>query len=72
MTTHTGLGLGVYSAFRNDVQADDAFEGPAATGVGMHHLVTVWLDGSMSSSINHVLNATGSAVNPGNRKATLN
>jgi hypothetical protein len=72
VTTHTGLGLGVYSAFRNDVQADDAFEGPAATGVGMHHLVTVWLDGSMSSSINHVLNATGSAVNPGNRKATLN
>ncbi len=72
VTTHTGLGLGVYSAFRNGVQADDAFEGPTAAGVGLHHLVTVWLDGDTSSAINHVLNATGAAVNQGNRKATIN
>jgi len=72
VTTHTGLGLGVYSAFRNAVQADDAFEGPAATGVSLHHLVTVWLDGSSSSSIHHVLNTTGNAVNQGNRTATVN
>jgi hypothetical protein len=34
-------------------------------------MVTVWLNGVTGSSINHVLNTTGPAVNMGNRKATL-
>lgn len=72
VTTHSALGLGVYCAFRQPVVADDAFEAPTAAGVGLHHLVTVWLDGAAGSSINHVLNATGGAVMSSSGKATVN
>jgi hypothetical protein len=72
VTTHTALGLGVYCAFRQPVAADDAFEAPTAPGVSLHHLVTVWLDGSAGSAINHVLNGTGNAVMSSGGKATLN
>jgi hypothetical protein len=72
VTTHSALGLGVYCAFRQPVVADDAFEAPTAAGVGLHHLVTVWLDGAAGSSINHVLNGTGGAVMSSGGKATIN
>jgi hypothetical protein len=71
VTSHTALGLGVYCAFDQAVMADAAFEAPAAPGVALHHLVTFWLSGATGSAISHVLNATGSAVNQGSRKATL-
>jgi hypothetical protein len=72
VTSHTALGLGVYSAFRNVILADDGFEAPTAAGVSLHHLVTVWLNSTPGSGINHVLNAAGNAVGSSNPKATIN
>jgi hypothetical protein len=69
VTAHQALGLGVYSAFRATVVADAALEAPVAPGVGLHHLVTVWLNGAAGSAINHILNATGAAANQTNRRA---
>jgi hypothetical protein len=72
VTSHTALGMGVYCAFRQPVEADDAFEAPTASAVALHHLVTVWLDGAAGSAINHVLNGTGGSVNSAGGKATIN
>jgi hypothetical protein len=62
VTTHHAEGLGVYSVFTNDVQADDAIETATATGVVMHHMVTVSL---ASGSIQHIVNGTGGTVAQG-------
>jgi hypothetical protein len=59
VTTHTGLGLGVYSVFTNAVTAENAIETPTATGVSMHHMVTVSL---AAGSITHIINDTGASV----------
>jgi hypothetical protein len=72
VTSHTGLGLGVYSAFRQVILADDGFEAPTAAGISLHHLITVWLNSTPGSGISHVLNATGNAVGSSNSKATIN
>ncbi len=72
VTSHTGLGLGVYSAFRQVITAADGFEAPTAAGVSLHHLVTVWLNSTPGSGITHVLNATGNAVGSSNSTATIN
>jgi hypothetical protein len=71
VTTHSAWGLGVYSAFRQNVSADDAFETPTATGVVMNHLVTVWLNGVATTAITHVINGLGAAATMANRKSTL-
>jgi hypothetical protein len=71
--THEAWGMGVYSAFRLDnVVAENALETPTAAGVALHHLVTVWLNGKPTTSINHVLNGTGAAATMTNRKVTAN
>jgi hypothetical protein len=72
VTTHTALGLGVYSAFRHVIMASSGFEAPTATGVSMQHLVTVWLNSTVGSGINHVLNDTGNAASSTSPIATLN
>jgi hypothetical protein len=42
VTTHTGLGIGVYCNFYNAVQLDNAIETPPnAPGVNMQHLIIV-------------------------------
>ena len=63
VTSHTGQGIGVYSNFTNAVQLENAIETPTGTGIAMNHLVTVWLNGSTSSSINHIINGTGNTAN---------
>ena len=62
VTTHTGKGLGVYSNFLTDVQLDNAIETPTGSGIQMEHMVTIWLNGTPGSSINHIINGTGDAV----------
>jgi hypothetical protein len=64
VTSHTALGLGVYSVFQNDVTAVNAIESPSAGGVSMHHMVTVSL---ASGSISHIVNGTGGGVGNGNQ-----
>jgi hypothetical protein len=63
VTTHQAEGLGVYSAFDNNVSADDAFESPSAAGVALHHMVIVSL---RSGSISSIVNGTGAGVGNGN------
>jgi hypothetical protein len=60
VTSHLGMGMGIYCNFNNLVQLENAIKSPA--NVAMHHLVTVWLSGAAGSSINHIINGTGPAV----------
>ncbi|MGD0527803.1 MAG: hypothetical protein ABSE49_21900 [Polyangiaceae bacterium] len=62
VTTHTAGGLGVYSVFDNDVTAANAIETPTASGVSLHHMVTVSL---AAGSITHIVNGTGGTVGNG-------
>jgi len=63
VTSHDGWGIGVYCFFTNGVQLDNAIETPTGTSITMSHLVTVFLGGNPASSINHIINGTGAAVN---------
>jgi hypothetical protein len=67
VTSHTGKGMGVYCNFTNPVALENAFETPTGTGITMNHLVTVWLNGSASSFINHIINETGAAATESSR-----
>ncbi len=62
VTTHMAEGLGVYSVFDNAVTADDGIEAPMASGVSMHHMVTVSL---AAGSISHIIDGTGGSVGNG-------
>lgn len=62
VTSHHAQGLGVYSVFSNWVQEDNAIETPSASGVSMHHMVTVSLS---SGAIQHIINGTGDTVSQG-------
>ncbi|HVU50406.1 MAG TPA: hypothetical protein VHL80_06950, partial [Polyangia bacterium] len=72
VTSHEAWGVGVYSAFRQAVVADDAVETPAPLAASMHHLVTVWLNGMATTAINHVINGTGAAATTANRTSKAN
>jgi hypothetical protein len=73
VTAHEAWGLGVYCAFRQEnVVAENAFEAPTALVPSLHHLVTVWLNGKTTTSINHVVNGMGVAATMANRKVTAN
>ena len=64
VTSHDGWGIGVYCFFANPVQLDNAIETPTGAGITMNHLVTVFLgSANAASSINHIINGTGAAVN---------
>jgi len=65
VTTHQGLGIGVYSVFDNPVTADNAIETPTAPGISMHHLVTVGIRGT----ITNIINGTGGSAGKGNQFA---
>jgi hypothetical protein len=62
VSTHHAEGLGVYSVFDNPVQEDDAIETPTASGVVMHHMVTVSL---AAGAIEHIIDGTGGTVSQG-------
>jgi hypothetical protein len=72
VTTHEAWGVGVYSAFRQNVVADDAIETPAPLAASMHHLVTVWLNGMPTTAINHVIDGTGAAATMASRTSKTN
>jgi hypothetical protein len=59
--THEAWGLGVYCAFRNGVNADNAIETSTAAGVTFHNIVTISLGGSQGT-INNTINGTGGAA----------
>jgi hypothetical protein len=73
VTSHEAWGVGVYCVFYHaPVPVDDAIETPVALEQNMHHIVTFWLNGNKESSIRHIINDKGDAVNVSNRKAVIN
>jgi chitodextrinase len=63
VSTHEAWGLGVYSYFRDAaVKLNSAIEAPNASGVQIHHMTTIWLNGVAGSEITHVVNNTGGRV----------
>jgi hypothetical protein len=66
VTSHSGQGIGVYCNFYNSVQLGNAIEAPTGADVDMHHLITVWLNGAVGSSIDHIINGMGAAVSNSN------
>jgi hypothetical protein len=67
VTTHEAWGLGIYTAFRNPVSADNAIETPKVPGVKMHHMVTVKLGGRGAGGASNVINGQGG----GGQRATV-
>ncbi len=69
--THEGWGLGSYSFFNvgPDIHAARAFEVPDTSGVKLHDILTVFLNGN--GGIDHVVNDTGAAVNNTNQVTNL-
>lgn len=65
VTTHTAYGLGIYSFFNQGVSIaeENAVIVPVRTGVAIHDVGTVWLNGS--GQITHVINGIGATVNSG-------
>jgi hypothetical protein len=67
VTSHEAWGVGIYSAFRQNVVSDNAIETPTALVGSMHHLVTVWLNGVATTAISHIIDGTGAAATMANR-----
>jgi hypothetical protein len=63
--THQAWGLGIYSYFDQGINIveDNAMTVPETSGMAIHDVGTVWLNGS--GSITHVIDGTGAAVNSG-------
>ncbi|ATB42129.1 hypothetical protein CYFUS_007606 [Cystobacter fuscus] len=63
VTSHEAWGVGVYSYFRDAaVKSENAIEVPNVTGVKIHHMTTIWLNGTAGSEITHVINGQGGRV----------
>jgi hypothetical protein len=66
VSTHEAWGVGVYSYFRDSVtKLENAIEVPNVTGVKIHHMTTIWLNGLVGSEITHIINGTGARVYAG-------
>ncbi|MBB5344390.1 coagulation factor 5/8 type domain-containing protein [Tunturibacter empetritectus] len=65
-TTHQAYGLGIYSFFNQGINIieDNAMTVPNASGVAIHDVGTIWLNGS--GQITHVINGQGATVNSSN------
>ena len=63
VTSHEAWGLGIYSYFRDSAtKLENAIEVPNVTGVKLHHMTTIWLNGVAGSEITHIINGTGGRV----------
>ena len=71
VATHEAWGLGSYSFFNAGapIHAARAFEVPITSGVMLHDILTVFLNGS--GGIDHVINDTGAAVDATNQVVNL-
>jgi hypothetical protein len=71
VATHEAWGLGSYSFFNTGapIHAARAFEVPNTSGVKLHDILTVFLNGS--GGIDHVVNGTGAAVDSTNQVVNL-
>ena len=63
VTSHEAWGLGIYCYFRDAViKCESAIEAPAAHGVQLHDMTTIWLNGKKGSEIKHIVNRIGKRV----------
>ncbi len=63
VTHHEAWGLGIYCFFRDAViKCQSAIQAPAAHGVKLHDMTTVWLSGKKGSRIDHIVNHLGGRV----------
>ncbi|QAY65384.1 immunoglobulin-like domain-containing protein [Paenibacillus protaetiae] len=63
VTDHEAWGLGIYSYFRDAaVKLNSAIEVPDNPGIKLHHLTTIWLNGTAGSEITHIVNNLGGSV----------
>lgn len=63
VTDHEAWGLGIYCYFRDAViTCQSAIQAPAAHGVKLHDLTTIWLSGKKGSQIAHIVNGSGGRV----------
>jgi hypothetical protein len=73
VTSHEAWGLGVYCYFRDAaVNANSAIEVPVASGVKIHNMTTIWLNGKRGSEITHIINNSGGRVYSNSPRQTLN
>jgi chitodextrinase len=74
VTSHEAWGLGIYSYFRDAaVKLENAIEAPSNPGIKLHHLTTIWLNGTAGSEITHIVNGNGGSVtSSSNMRQTLN
>jgi hypothetical protein len=68
---HEAWGMGSYCYFNvgPDIHASRAFEVPVTSGVKLHDILTVFLNGN--GGIDHVVNDTGAAVNSSNQVTNI-
>jgi len=66
VTSHLCTGLGIYCVFDNAVQLENAIESPPAPQINMTRFFTLFLGGNADSSITHLVNGGGDAVNASN------
>ncbi|KAI2642537.1 hypothetical protein GGS21DRAFT_498377 [Xylaria nigripes] len=63
VVSHEAWGVGIYSYFRDSpTKLENAIEAPQVSGVKLHHLTTVWLNGTPGSEISHIVNGLGGRV----------
>jgi hypothetical protein len=68
--SHESWGLGSYCFFINPgISATRAFEAPMTSGLKLHDILTVFLNGN--GGIDHVINDTGAAVNNTNQVSNV-
>ncbi|EMR66663.1 putative coagulation factor 5 8 type domain protein [Eutypa lata UCREL1] len=72
VTNHEAWGLGIYSYFRDSpTKLENAIEVPEVEGVKLHHLTTVWLNGTAGSEISHIVNGNGDRVYANNPETAM-
>ncbi|KAI1437677.1 hypothetical protein GGR50DRAFT_685723 [Xylaria sp. CBS 124048] len=72
VVSHEGWGLGVYSYFRDSpTKLENAIETPRVPSVKLHHLTTVWLNGTPGSEISHIVNGLGGRVHASSPESAM-
>lgn len=69
---HEASGLGIYSYFRDaPIILENSAEAPKGPGIRFRNIMTFWLNGDTSSSVNNVIGGTGDAVNSKQRESRV-
>ncbi|MCE3043780.1 hypothetical protein [Legionella sp. 16cNR16C] len=67
VTTHTAIGFGVYTNFKNAIWMDSAILAPKVPGVNLSHIIGFWLGANGNSGYRHSVNNDGCGVSQNSR-----